>query len=182
MTFLKCLENYKTEDCYGPFCSLTTCGKHSVCQNKKCNNKYWYPDKIKDKALTHAEKLGLKTCDILECNNRGIFILEMKPETKDIKAKVCGTCKVLAEIYPQFGENELKQLKAFYLKCNPKSNKSKVNQGFHDAMNYLSEPLPEPVTSLYYNNTIEFRGFIIPLSYHRTCKEFLAEGIKNHFQ
>ena len=179
MTFLECLEKYKTEDCYGPFCSPVTCGKHSVCRNKKCNNKYWYPDKIKDKVLAYPKNRGIKTCDILDCNSQGIFILEMKPATKDVKAKVNGTCKVLAEIYPQFGKTELKRLKAFLLRCDPKQ---KINQGFRDVLDYLSETPTETLRSLYCNNTVELYGVTIPITYHRTCKEFLAEGIENHFK
>lgn len=171
MTFSECLEKYKTEDCYGPFCSPTTCGKHSVCQNIKCNNKYWYPDKIKDKVLAYPKNKGIKTCDILECNNQGVFILELKSETKDVAAKILGTCELLTNIYPAFEKNELKKLKAFLLRCNPK-----INQVLRDTLSFLSE------SKYCYNDDVEFHGVKIPLSYHRTCKEFLAEGIENHFR
>lgn len=178
MTFSECLEIYKTDDCYGPFCSLVSCGKYLDCQNQKCSNSYWYPDQIKD-TLEHSQRRGIKTCDILTCNSNGIYIMELKPDshggTKDVFSKIQGTYKLFTVIYPQFGENELRQLKAFLIRCNPN-----WNQKFKDTLDYLSTPKSIEQQSIYKKNEITIQNFTIPVRYS-SCKNFMVVGMETHF-
>ena len=175
MTFSECLETYKTSDCYGPFCSIVACGKYSDCTNTKCSNNYWYPDKIKD-SIEHTKRRGIKTCDILTYNSNGIYIMELKPDshygTEDVFSKIKGTYKLFTIIYPQFGETELHQLKAFLIRCNPK-----WNQKLMDALSYLSTPKSVEQASFYKKNEIVIQDIVIPVHYFY-CNTFMAIGME----
>lgn len=172
MSLLKCLEEYKNEVCYGGFCSTTTCGKYSNCRHTKELCKVWYPDMIKDQALTHVDRRGIKSCDVLGYKSKNIFLVELKPSTSgattDVNEKIEGTCKILKKIYSAFGREELKSIKAFLVRCNPG-----VNSPFRDALSRLS--VPNKSSSLYKNNEIEIDGIKIPVSYCAPCTRFFSD-------
>lgn len=178
MSFSDSLNKYKNGKCYGPFCSIYSCGKFTECLNDKCQDRYWYPDQIKEMVLSDIEKKGVKTCDLLECTPNGIYIAEIKPRTKDVNAKVKGTCRVLKRIYPTFGINELQKLKAFLIRCVP-NGKGNPNYVFRDTLARLAQS--DGVKSLYENNACTIDGVRIPISYHKPCSEFIKEDLKRLF-
>lgn len=178
MSLLEVLDKYQEADCYGPFCSDKSCGLFSACRQDKSTDKFWYPDCIKDKYIHHSDKRGMKTCDILACTDSGIYLAELKPKhgTEDVKSKIKGTYKLLTIIYPEFEEKDLKMMRCFLVSCD---NGCDPNKHFKMAISFLSQK--NATSSLYTNGIIEIDDVVIPISYHRTCADFINEGLANHF-
>ena len=172
------ISKYKIDKCYGPFCSIYSCGKFEQCSNDKCYNCYWYPDQLKEKVFSHSEKKDVKTCDLLECTSKGIYIAELKPKTRDMFGKINGTYKTLKKIYPSFGVDELKRTKAFLIRCVI-NKKFEPNYAFRDALNRLSQN--NEGKSLYDNNECIIDGVSIKIEYHRPCSKFIKEDINKLF-
>lgn len=176
MSLLECLEKYKDETCYGNFCSTSTCGKYNDCRHIKEVRKVWYPDIIKDKVLKHKERRGIKSCDVLGYKDENIILVELKPSTPgattDVNEKIEGTCKILKKMYPDFGFEELKSIKAFLIRCNPG-----INNPFRDTLSRLS--IPNKSDSLYKNNEISVDGITIPVSYCAPCTRFFSDFLNS---
>lgn len=47
MSLKETLDQYKDSECYGPFCSPTSCGLYSKCQQNKSNSHFGILIKLK---------------------------------------------------------------------------------------------------------------------------------------
>lgn len=178
MSLKEILDQYKDSECYGPFCSPVSCGLHSKCQHNKSDSHFWYPDKIKDIHLEHQQKRGMKTCDILAYTEQGIYFVEFKPVhgTTDVHDKIKGTHKLLSIIYHEFNVTDLQKIKGFLVSCD---NGKDPNKHFKAALSFLTQK--NISSSLYDNGSVTIDGYKIPISYHRTCTDFINEGLEHHF-
>lgn len=178
MSLREALDKYREADCYGPFCSNKSCGLFSNCQQSKSNDNFWYPDCIKDKYIRHTDRRGIKTCDILTCTDIGIYLAELKPihGTDDVINKIQGTHKLLTIIYPEFDEKDLRMMRCFLVSCD---NGCDPNKHFKMTISFLSQK--NMTSSLYTNGIVEINNVEIPIFYHRTCADFIQEGLANHF-
>ena len=120
----------------------------------------------------------MKTCDILACTEQGIYFVEFKPVhgITDVHDKMKGTHKLLSIIYNEFNVTDLQKIKVFLVSCD---NGKDPNKHFKAALFFLTQK--NISSSLYDNGSVTIDGYKIPISYHRTCTDFINEGLEHHF-
>ena len=116
----------------------------------------------------------MKTCDILACTEQGIYFVEFKPVhgITDVHDKMKGTHKLLSIIYNEFNVTDLQKIKVFLVSCD---NGKDPNKHFKAALFFLTQK--NISSSLYDNGSVTIDGYKIPISYHRTCTDFINEGL-----